>query len=158
MKYIFFTLGALFLFSSCQNTQEQKTTQEQASATATHQGQLSDTAQCFQFIQDKDTTQLSFNIQDHKVTGTLMYNLYEKDKNQGSIEGLIKGDTLIADYNFTSEGVSSIRQVVFLKQGDQWIEGYGEVEDKGGAVKFKDLSTLTFDNSRSLHKVNCNKD
>lgn len=99
---------------------------------------------------------LSFNVNSHQeVNGKLSYNLTGKDKNEGTIVGNMKGDTLIADYTFMSEGVSSQREVAFLKREGIFIEGYGDVVDSNGKVTFKDKSKLKFDQKNTLTAVDC---
>lgn len=89
------------------------------------------------------------------VTGTLMYNFYEKDKNTGTIEGKIDGDILFADYTFNSEGVKSVRPVAFKVTGNQFIEGYGETEENNGKMSFKNKDSLNFDHSITLAPFDC---
>ncbi|MDQ2864220.1 MAG: hypothetical protein M3R50_11355, partial [Bacteroidota bacterium] len=49
-------------------------------------------ANCYRYINNKDTIVLTtVNVKDF-ITGTLVYNLYEKDKNTGTIQGKMKGD------------------------------------------------------------------
>src|SRR5882757_5341997 len=72
-------------------------------------------AYCYYSARNRDTVFLHINVAGNKVTGDLEYNLYEKDKNKGSIQGMLKGDTLIAEYTFLSEGIESVREVAFLK-------------------------------------------
>lgn len=113
--------------------------------------------ECYIAIMKKDTIQMSLNIKGNKLeTGKLDYILFEKDKNQGTLSGEIKGDTLFADYTFMSEGVSSVREVAFLKRGDNYIEGFGEVIDNNkGKVSFKNRGKLSFNNKMILTKVDC---
>ena len=89
------------------------------------------------------------------MTGELVYRLYEKDRNQGSLAGQLKGDTLLAEYRFQSEGSQSVRQVAFLKKGDAYLEGFGEVEEREGKTVFKDVSTLCFTDMMVLRKEDC---
>jgi hypothetical protein len=52
-----------------------------------------------------------------------------------------------------SEGISSVRQVVFLKKGNTYIEGYGDVvEEASGKVVFKDRKQLQFDGKSILYR------
>ncbi|SHL22342.1 hypothetical protein [Flavobacterium xanthum] len=103
----------------------------------------------------KDTILMNLTMEGNKIlSGKLIYNFYEKDKNEGTLIGELKGDTLLADYTFMSEGISSVRQVVFLKKGDTYIEGYGDiVEEASGKVIFKDRKQLKFDGKSVLSKV-----
>ena len=115
--------------------------------------------ECYRAILKKDTISLSLNIKNGQLSsGNLSYDFYEKDKNTGTVVGEIKGDTLYADYTFTSEGVSSVRQVAFLKKGNTYVEGFGAViDDNKGQVIFKDRKQLKFDGNVVLSKVDCQK-
>ncbi|MNE98222.1 hypothetical protein D3C80_1967130 [compost metagenome] len=68
----------------------------------------------------------------------------------------MKGDTIIAEYTFDSEGMRSVREVVFVKRADGNIyEGTGEVMEKGGKMVFKDRSTLKFSPAMVFTKTDC---
>ena len=115
--------------------------------------------QCFAFANDSSEIELSFNVNSHQeINGKLNYKLYEKDKNEGTLVGNIKGDTLIADYTFMSEGVSSVREVAFLQKDGTYIEGFGDVVEANGKVTFKDKKKLKFDSKMILTKVDCKVD
>lgn len=113
--------------------------------------------ECYSAIIKKDTISMSLNIKGKEIaSGKLVYNFFEKDKNEGTLVGEIKGDTLFAEYVFVSEGVSSIRQVAFLKKGNSYIEGFGDVvNDHKGKVTFKDTKQLKFEGNIVLSKVDC---
>ena len=110
---------------------------------------------CFAYTKNRDTASLELKFAGEEVTGNLSYKLFEKDRNSGSIAGEIKGDTIIAEYTFASEGAQSIREVVFLKKGDQWIEGFGDVEEKKGKVTFKNRAALKFGDAITFTKTDC---
>lgn len=103
----------------------------------------------------RDSIFLKTEIFPNVVTGTLEYRNYEKDRSSGVIDGKINGDTLVADYRFTSEGIQSVAQVIFLLQGDTAVEGYGDKEEKDGKMVFKDFSKISFDQSVKLNKTAC---
>ena len=112
--------------------------------------------ECFSAIIKKDTISLSLTVKDSSLEkGELHYNFFEKDKNHGTLTGIFKGDTLFADYTFMSEGQSSVREVVFLKKGNIFIEGYGDVEEKDNKTVFKDKKKLFFDSKIVLSKTDC---
>jgi len=139
-------------FAACQN----KTPEETADSLATTPDTTMAPAKtCYAYIKNKDTVSLSLNSVGGDLTGNLNYNFYEKDKNEGTIAGIVKGDTIIADYTFNSEGTSSVRQVVFLKKDNQLIEGYGPAEEKGGKTVFTDLSKLKFGDAVVLSEIDC---
>lgn len=82
---------------------------------------------CYTYVKNKNYVMMKITIINNIVTGDLVYEYYEKDKNSGKISGVMKGDTLFADYTFMSEGLSSVREVAFIKKRGDWIEGYGDV-------------------------------
>ena len=45
----------------------------------------------------------------------MLYQLKEKDRNDGTLQGTINGDTLIADYTFSSEGMLSEAGCLFKR-------------------------------------------
>ncbi|TCD07063.1 hypothetical protein EZ449_14830 [Pedobacter frigidisoli] len=150
----FLGLAAVF-FASCQGGTAKKTQAKIDSTIVTNSENQVDAKECFQFIKNRDTASLSINKTDNTVKGNLSYNFYEKDKNAGTISGLVKGDTIIADYTFQSEGTKSVREVVWLKQGNQLIEGFGDVQEVDGKTKFKDISKLKFGASMVFSKTPC---
>ena len=113
--------------------------------------------ECYRAILKKDTVSLTLNVKNGQLSsGNLSYNFFEKDKNAGTLVGELKGDTLYADYTFMSEGISSVREVAFLKKDDSYVEGVGDViDDNNGKVTFKDKKQLQFDGNVLLSKVDC---
>lgn len=112
------------------------------------------TAQCYAYTA-QDTVYLSLTTTQPKATGTLFYQYAGKDRNRGIINGDFSGDTLRADYTFQSEGVSSVRQVVFLKRGQGLLEGYGPVAERNGKTVFQQPHHLKFDTRITLTPVTC---
>lgn len=112
--------------------------------------------QCYASRTNNSVVEMSINVNSHQeVNGKLSYNIAGKDKNEGSLIGNMKGDTLIADYTFMSEGVSSVREVAFLQKDGTFIEGYGDVVETNGKFSFKDKKQLKFDLKNVLTKVDC---
>ena len=144
-----FLIAIACLIFSCNSQQ-----QESENSKAPVQEKVAD---CYHYINNKDTIILKTINVNGFITGTLIYNLYEKDKNRGTIQGAIKRGLLIADYTFLSEGTKSIRQVAFKKDGENFIEGYGDIEDKDGKTIFKNIDSLTFSSRVILKPYDCEK-
>ncbi|MBA4057025.1 MAG: hypothetical protein C0490_20085 [Marivirga sp.] len=98
--------------------------------------------QCYGSYTDTDSVFLKLTFTGDDVTGDLTYKLYEKDKNQGTLTGVMHGDTLLAIYRFTSEGKTSIRDVAFIKQGNNLVEGFAPLDEEG--VHFKSKNDIDF--------------
>ncbi len=146
-----FTLLSLIACNKKEETKATETTEIPAKTTA-----ADNVKSCYESVKDKDTVSLSLVLNANNVNGVLAYNLYEKDKNDGTISGTFIGDTLYADYTFKSEGQSSVREVVFLRNGDVLTEGHGDMEEKNAKMCFKNPKKVTFDNSGIvLTKAEC---
>jgi len=112
--------------------------------------------ECFEYKKDKSTATLRiYGTGENKVLGELRYALEGKDRNTGVIYGLMRGDTIIVDYKFESNNVYSHREVAWLRKGDQLLEGYGDVYEDNGNVKFKNTHKLIFGKSITLNKTAC---
>lgn len=110
---------------------------------------------CYSLKNGKDTVLMKLNIDNGQVSGDLTYQYFEKDRNTGTLKGQMNGDTLFATYTFMSEGRESVRQIVFLKKGDEMTEGYGNLNPTSGEPDFTDKSTIKFDNKFVLKKTSC---
>ncbi|PWS30656.1 hypothetical protein [Pedobacter paludis] len=142
------------LLASCQsNTTKTITSTDSTITTAVDTSKNSE--QCFEYVKNKDTATLKLMNNNSTVSGDLAYNLYEKDKNNGTVDGIVKGDTIIANYTFQSEGKASVRQVVWLRKDGKLIEGFGESEEVDGKMKFKNINQLKFENSIEFNPVDC---
>ena len=111
---------------------------------------------CYTYTGNRDTIFLNINYQKDSVTGELIYQLYQKDKNKGTIAGTIKNGLLIADYSFMSEGVISVRQVAFKRSTSGFSEGHGTSQEKNGKMVFSGTNALQFDGPIILKEVECN--
>jgi hypothetical protein len=109
---------------------------------------------CYSSVVKKDTVLLNALIDGDSIRGSLGYKLYEKDQNNGSILGTMRGDTLRAMYTFISEGAESVREVIFLKKDTLLIEGYGALKDDKGKVVFENTKNVKF-SGLVLQQVPC---
>lgn len=119
-------LSFVLIAAACGSKQETEQTTEPTSDNVSQQEHL-----CFLHLQKKDTVKMTLRIVGESISGDLAYNLYEKDRNNGSIRGTVAGDTIFARYTFNSEGVQSVREVAFLRNGNTLTEGYGALDDSG---------------------------
>lgn len=113
------------------------------------------TTMCYTYTTDNDSIMLRLNRKGQAVEGELTYILYEKDINRGTISGVMEGDTLFADYTFNSEGTTSVREVAFVKRGEDLVEAFGEVEEQNGKFVFSDRSVLSLNENVVLKASDC---
>ena len=156
MKYLtIITLCAGFLFMfSCKNDPKNISTEPEVIDAITDEEEFS--VACYRYASNKDTIILNIENDHSKISGTLQYHLFEKDKNTGFLDGMMVGDTLFAEYTFYSEGLESVREVAFLKKGTTFVEGYADVEVDGNKAVFKDGAPLNFNNTMALDAIDCN--
>lgn len=98
--------------------------------------------QCYGSYTDTDSVFLRLTFLGNEVNGDLTYKIFEKDKNQGTIQGIMHGDTILATYQFTSEGLTSTREVAFLKKDNELIEGFAPMDETG--THFKSRNDIDF--------------
>jgi len=110
---------------------------------------------CYQYATATDTITLKMVNMGGTIGGALIYKLKEKDMNAGTIHGTLRGDILVADYTFKSEGTQSTRQVAFKKTGDVFIEGYGETTNVNGVEQFKNVDSIVYSSSMKLQEIPC---
>lgn len=97
---------------------------------------------CYGSYTDRDSVFLSLTVAGEKVTGNLIYKLFEKDKNHGTLDGIVHGDTILAMYRFESEGKTSTREVAFLKQDNGLVEGFAPMDSTG--IHFQNKDEIDF--------------
>ena len=145
MKHSFLLLlSSILILSACNNNAEQPSATTEAKDTSKQEEvkiQVPNTV-CYLNVTGKDSIFLKTEILPNVVTGTLKYKFFEKDNNNGEIDGTLHGDTLIADYKFMSEGVQSIRKVMFLITGNTATEIYESGELKDGKPVYKKSTEL----------------
>jgi hypothetical protein len=112
-------------------------------------------AGCYEMVFKKDSAELSINVKDTVVTGTLNFNLYEKDKNKGMIKGVLRDDMIFADYTFQSEGMSSVREVVFKVEDGTLVQAFGDMEERKNKLVFTDKDHLQFQKANPFIKTDC---
>lgn len=110
---------------------------------------------CYAYVNNKDSASLKLIVNGTSFTGDLQYHWFEKDNNEGTVEGVLRGDTLVGKYTFHSEGQSSVREVVFLRRADQLIEGFGPIAQFNEQMRFKDRKQIDFNAGLVFKKISC---
>lgn len=110
---------------------------------------------CYQMTMKRDTADLNLTVKDSLVTGTLDYQFFEKDKNTGILKGVLRNNKIYADYTFQSEGVTSVREVIFKIQNGALLQASGDLTEANGKVVFKDVTALDYNNIFPFVKVDC---
>lgn len=149
-KLTFYPVLFLFpLLFSC--NQGNKSAKEASTVTAVKTDSLSK-EECFAAIDSNDKADLKIKtLSDGTVTGSMVINYFEKGKNDGTLEGKFKGDTLFADYTFkigTQNPVVYKNPLAFLKKDGKLILGVGQIVTSMGRSYFVKGKAIRFDKSK----------
>ncbi|TMI61240.1 MAG: hypothetical protein E6H07_20010 [Bacteroidetes bacterium] len=158
MKTFFILTIVSAVFFACNNDSKQTATEVSTGDSAKPEPEMKiqiPNMTCYTYVSGKDTIKLKLEKFPNTVTGMLAYLFNEKDKSKGTIDGVMRGDTLVADYTFISEGKSSIRQVVFMVKDSIVTEGYGPQEEKNGRMFFKNVNDVDFSKGIKMQKIQC---
>lgn len=100
------------------------------------------------YVVRREQAVYTMKIEEQRGTqfiGTLAYQNFEMDSSSGPFEGTYINNILLGYYAFTAEGTNSIRQVIFKKVGDSFVQGFGPVRTEGNREVFINPATVTFD-------------
>lgn len=156
----YFAVFALFFcIISCAEKKEETTTNTSESAIpeTPQTPSAPSSLTCWAYSQDDDLIGMTLEMRGQQVSGKLTYTVYDRDRSSGNIAGVMRGDTIIANYEYVTGSKKVIQEVVFLFRDNAFIEGDGPTEQRDGGTVFVDRSRLTFKNDRPLKSVPCHK-
>jgi len=111
---------------------------------------------CYRYIRNRDTIKLKLAVKDIIVNGELAYDNYQIDGSAGTIQGIIRNNQVIVYYNFASEGMQSVREVVFLIRGKKLVQAdTQDMSFRNDTAIYKDHQQINFDTSRIFSPINC---
>jgi hypothetical protein len=152
---ILFVLVLLACNNNSANTTEEKNDSEQASQAITISS--TDFSGCYRKALQRDTVLLQLQQSGDSVSGTVSFDNYQKDSSSGTVRGSVKKDTVVLWYNFFSEGMHSVMEIVLQKTEDGLVRAVGPIVSKGDTALFKDHNEIKFDPRQTLQKIECNK-
>lgn len=102
---------------------------------------------CYRAELARDVYSLDINSQEgENFQGTLVFDNFEKDSSSGTFDGTYKDSVLLGTYSFRSEGMDSVMQMIFKKVGDDFVRGYGNMDEMDEVLKFTNIEDITYDN------------
>jgi hypothetical protein len=100
-------------------------------------------------VYERDTALLSFARKGSIIEGKLRFSYANGNIEDGTIKGMVKGDTLLADYNFKSHNGRWYRNpVAFLQTGNKLKLGVGQFEITWGRTHFSKSVPIDYDKGR----------
>ncbi len=137
--------------SACNSNSNQN--QESVQTSQNQEHHLADLEGNYEYKENRDTIRLSLSVERDSLVGNLMYSFFEKDKNVGTFKGVLQDSLIVGEYRFMSEGMESTRETVLGIVPEGLIEGFGEIVDKDGKMKFVDKNNLRFDHGMLIKKI-----
>lgn len=152
-------LLGMFLFAGSCNNNGKSSVETNADTVASNSTTTINTdslpSGCYSQIVQRDTSLLQLENKDSIINGSLSYNIYQKDRNNGTLQADIEGNVISGWYIFKSEGVISVRQVAWKINGHELWPATGEVFQKNDTAMFAQPDKLTYDSLRPFKKVPC---
>ena len=151
-KYLFAFPVLLFFLSCSESSNEKVETKPVTAATTAAPASLNG---CYEMIISGDTAFMNIEQSSDMLNGTLNYKRKDKDSNNGKIVLTKTGNRAEGYYTFQSEGLKSVRQIVFKINNNSFAEGYGNIEMKNDTAVFKYPHALNFEEKHTFNKVTC---
>lgn len=85
----------------------------------------------------QDTTLIRVQLRPDSVVGTMIYQPWQKDSRRGSLLGIRRADSILAEWNYRQEGQRSHKTLRFTVEGDTlfWLNAADEgIRDNSGAI------------------------
>ena len=159
MKHLMLIACLILTLSGCKNNESKKTedpmteVQKDTDMDGSKEPKLE--VGCYLYNEQGDLVRFEITtINGSSVKGKLNYAYAEKDKNEGTFDGVLTGNKLFGKYTFMSEGTESIRDVAFKVEKNQVVEGFGDLNDDGAT--FKDTTKLNYRATTPWKKGPCN--
>ncbi|RYD99967.1 MAG: hypothetical protein EOP50_04035 [Sphingobacteriales bacterium] len=111
--------------------------------------------QCYRQVLGRDTFTLRVRVTGGKADGTLVFDNYEKDSSHGTVTGTEQKGVLQLWYRFRSEGMESVQQVYFKRDGNAVLRAVGPVDVKGDTALFRDPSAVTYSAKDRWEAMDC---
>jgi hypothetical protein len=151
--------NALYLLAFAGLTMLFSCNQGQQNSTKINMSHLKPGKHCYAAIFEGDSASLSFDVATNgKISGDLAINYHHTDTviasrqpTTGNFTGEFRGDTLFADYHFTS-GTNGkeqyINPIALLHKSDTLIMGKGRIYSYLGRTYFDDKTPIEFYKSK----------
>ena len=110
---------------------------------------------CYVATDRNDTAYLKINaFESGDIKGLLAIHYFQSPASNGQLTGKFKGDTLFADYTYTTGTEKELHRnpLAFLRRQDSLVLGVGEIETMAGRSYFKLGTAIDFNKGRFRFK------
>ncbi|MGV3603049.1 MAG: hypothetical protein ACO1N1_17665 [Dyadobacter fermentans] len=109
---------------------------------------------CYTSLIKKDTVLFNGLVYGDSIKGSLGYKLYEKQQQNGTLLGVMRGDTIWGTYTFMSADSEFVNEVSYLLNDSLMIEGLAERNLRGKVFVFDDKARVQY-NGMKLRRTDC---
>ncbi|HLP86768.1 MAG TPA: hypothetical protein VK153_02735 [Candidatus Paceibacterota bacterium] len=108
---------------------------------------------CYVSIRNKDVYTLEIRKDEGShIEGVLAYNNYGYDSSSGTFIGTYANGILSGNYSFEAEGAHSERQLIWKKEGNNFVQGFGDTETFDGKEVISDINKVVYNPSFTFEK------
>jgi len=156
MKKFSIYLFALLLFS-CNNSSDSSaenkdsgTVRDEVNSSSSHK----DYSGCYRQVVGRDSILLQIDQHNDGFTGKMEFDNFEKDASHGTVKGQMQDGNIVLWYDFNSEGMHSVMEVVLRPVSSGLIRGLADVTNRGDTALLRH-DKLNFDPANTLEKFDC---
>jgi hypothetical protein len=147
-------IGQSFAILACNNpASSSQSADSSMTQTASSKSLAANLSGCYEYNIGQDTIRLTLKVDSNLVSGTLFYDMYEKDKAKGTLKGIIKDSLIETSYHFNAEGMDSESEILFQFKNDSLYMGEGAQSFKDGKTIFQDHNKVQF--KTAFRKISC---
>lgn len=154
MRFIISALMVSLIFS-CGDAGTNEASKEADSATQRAPVEPVRSYDCYVSILQRDTVVACLAERNGEITGKLTFDNFEKDGSSGRVHGTNYKDTIKLWYDFNSEGMNSVMEVYFVKDGHKLLRGIGDIATKGDTAYFSDKNAIRYVSEHVFDKTDC---
>jgi hypothetical protein len=100
-------------------------------------------------IYERDTAMLTIIRKGKKIEGKLRFIYGSGIPQGGTIKGIVKGDTILADYHYQSQkGQWQRNPIAMLRKGGKLYMGVGETKFAWGRTYFANTASIDYEKGR----------
>lgn len=110
---------------------------------------------CYFLEVGRDSLYVQMTETGEQVKGKIVFDNFEKDGSTGYFTGTLSGDTLKGWYDFESEGMRSVMEMIFLIKGSSLVRAEGNVDVKQDTTFFTNPSSVSFPIENTYRLTDC---
>ncbi len=99
---------------------------------------------CYWKISNHDTIGLHLNQTGDSINGRLTFDNYQMDGSSGLASGTVEGNIIKLWYRFSAEGMNSVTEIYFKKEGSNLLRGSAQYRASGDSSFYENKANITY--------------